>query len=349
MKARTLYLILLLILALFLTACKPEAPAGIRPDSPTAVSHQADPVVPQSSSSSQGSGDFNLADPATGLADLSSYRQSLTIGFEGNVNGEGANTKTSLTREIVSETETELTWMEVSGGPVQFFGRIGALDYAQASPETPCGVAPLTGAAPESAPAAFQLASLPALSGAEAAGEENLNGTQTKKYTFDERAIGYADQAKATGEVWVAEPGGYVLRYTLRLEAPTDLLGPGVSGVQTWSYELSEINTGKTSLPESCQGSQDMGEIPMVEGAELTYSQPGYQVYQASASLDTAVAFYQAQAEALGWKAEEPYEFGGKTRLALRLVDGSLIQLTLEPNGELLNVTVQTLAPLPVE
>jgi len=356
MKKPCTLLVMSIFLAAFLVACNMGGGAVIPTDSPTSLPSQTDsptslptPTSDTSTNTSKGPGDFDLPDTLVGLGSLQSYHQSLQTTFEGTINGEQQKSETTLKREVVDDPPTQLSWVEIGDQPVRFSGRVGSVDYRQPSPEATCLTSPANDANSDQAPTAYQLASLPPVLGASFVDEADINGVPAKHYTFDERAIGFAGQATAQGEVWVASSGSYILRYTLHLEAPADLLGPGVEGVQTWSYELSEVNTGKTSLPENCQQPQENASVPMLDGATVITQQPGYLVYQVSGGEEAAVAFYQQQAETLGWSGGTPFQFGDMTRVTLRPEDGSLVQLTFEVKEDLLTVTVQTLAPLPAE
>jgi len=352
MKKQSSLLTFLFILIFFLTACSLGSGALPTKESPTSLPNPADPQAPTQASpsiTSRGPGDFDLVLTGVGLDSLHSYHQSLQTIFEGTINGESQQSQTTLTREILDEPPAQLTWIETGGQPVQFFGRVGGVNYRQPSPDITCSAAPVSAVDSQPAPGDFPLAALPPISGAEFSDEGEVNGVPAKHYTFDERAIGYAGQAAAQGEVWVASSGGQVLRYALRLEAPDGLLGPGVSGVQSWFYELSEVDTGKNSLPENCQQLQENTSIPMLDGASVILQQPGILVYQVTSSVDAATAFYQQQAETLGWTAGAPFFFGNVTRVTMRPADGGLVQLTFETNGDQLTVTVQTLAPMAEE
>jgi len=328
-----------------LPAAVPNTPA--RPAIPA-------PTAEQPASPVRGTGDFDLPDPAVGLDGLNSYRQTLQTSFEGAINGEQQQSEAVLTREVAGEPAAELTWIETGGQGAQFFGSLGGILYSKASPDAPCSAFPDQSDA--SAPtSAYPFAALPPIAGATFVDEGEISSIPTKHYTFDEQAIGFSSPAKAQGEVWVASSGGYVVRYTLSLEALDDQLGPGVTGVQSWSYDLSEVNTGTIRLPEDCQPPLEYdGEVPLLDGAVVVLDQPGYLVYQAPGSVEAAVAFYQEQAEGLGWLAGTPVEFGtgtpeSVTRLTLRPGDGSLIQLAFEMVSDSLTVTVQSLEPLPTE
>ncbi|MDD5368396.1 MAG: hypothetical protein PHQ40_04880 [Anaerolineaceae bacterium] len=367
MKHHPILLVVLGLLAFSLLACSLGA-AGLSPkNDPTSLPSQAYPLsatqdgpasantpvatqgAPANANPIPAPGDFNLADPAVGLDGLHSYRQVLQTTFEGTINGEQKKSSETLTRELANEPPTHLTWIDSGGQPVQFFGRIGEFIYRQPSPNGTCSASPDNSSGTQAAPAVYELASLPPIAGAEAAGEGEKNGVPARHYTFDERAIGYAGQARAQGDVWVASTGGYVLSYTLRVEAPDGLLGPGVAGVQTWSYVLSEVNTGKTSLPSQCQKLLEKPVVPMLDGASVILQQPGYLKYQVSSNVEAATAFYQQQAETLGWSAGTPFLFGNVTRITMRPKDGSLVQLAFEMDGEQLTVAVQTLVPRPAD
>jgi hypothetical protein len=352
----------LICLILFLMACSlaggGESTQDPSKNLPTpAATTPADPTLPAAATDQpaepiKGDGDFNLADPGAGLDSLRSYRQSLETTFEGTIGGEETRSQITLAREVVDDPPAELTWIETGEQGMLFFGSVGGIHYSQPSPDETCFAYSQEAASSESG-FAYQLAALPPISGATFASEEEINGVQAKRYTFDERAIGFTSPARAQGEVWVASSGGYVLRYVLSLEAPDSQLGPGVSGVQTWSYEVSEVDTGTTSLPESClllqENTGPAADLPRMDGAAQVHQQPGYQVYQVQASIEDAVAFYREQAESLGWTAGEPVQFDAATRMILRPQDGSLVQLSFKADGDLLTVKVQTLPPLPAE
>ncbi|MBI4926462.1 MAG: hypothetical protein HY835_01765 [Anaerolineae bacterium] len=351
MKKSRLPLVLLIILALILAGCNPGSPAAPADNPPAPPDQAGSPTAApqQPAAQSKGPGDFDLSSPAAGLENLQSYRQSLRTSFDGQIGAEQRQSSLSLVREVVNDPPTRLSWLEMDGKPAQFYGRMGSVEYRQPAPDANCTATAATDAGGQPSPAELQLATLPPIFGATLAGEEQLNGVSARHYTFDERALGLAGQAVASGEVWVAASGGYILRYTLRLDAPADLLGPEVSGVQTWTYELSEIDAGKTSLPQACQPLQADIPVPVLENAVMLQQEPGYWVYQVTSGIEPAIAFYQQQAEALGWKIGTPTAFGDVTRLSLRPPDGSLAQLTLQAQGDLLTVTVQTLAPMPTE
>jgi hypothetical protein len=333
---------LLICLAILVTACAKGSPASSATGEVT-TSQQQPGATDVSSQESDGMGDFNLPLAGVSLDSLHSYRQILQTSFEGTINSQPQQAQTKITREFDDKTATYLSWIETDDQGAQFFGTIGNVQYIQPDPEAGCFASPLVEIGNPSG-SAYDLASLPPVVGAVYAGDEEMNGIPARHYTFDAQAIGLSSPARAEGEVWVAVDGGYVLRYTLTVDAADNQLGPGVSGVQTWTYNLSEINAGSASLPVGCQQLLASESVPRLEEAVVIVDQPGYLVYQAAKSADAAVAFYLDQAETLGWAAGIPVQFGSVTRLTLRPPDGKLLQLSFEPGDAQVQVTVQTLA-----
>ena len=79
-------------------------------------------------------------------------------------------------------------------------------------------------------------AQLPLLVGADEAGIETIDGTPAHHYTFDERAMVLANPPQASGDVWVADTGGYVLRYLLTVDAGPEYFGEDTAGTRTLEY-----------------------------------------------------------------------------------------------------------------
>jgi hypothetical protein len=143
-------------------------------------------------------------------------------------------------------------------------------------------------------------ASLTGVLGAEEAGRETLNGAETTRYTFDERALAESSLNKSRGELWLATKGGYLVRYRLTTTGDSTYFRDATRGTLTWDYELKEINRPLSiDLPAAC--APGLVDAPMLPGASDVQSQPGVLQYHTTTSLADAVAFYKKQFVALGW------------------------------------------------
>ncbi len=248
-----------------------------------------------------GPGAFNLQ-PSTGLADLKGYRATLSIDFKGNTGGQsnpwsekleilvqGKPSARALTATFKGKaplTASVPSWSAVMNG--MFYRRaedgtcIGAILPVQADPN----VGPLV---PE--PADF----LPTVIGAEDAGAKTVNGIAATGYKFDERALGAADQAKATGEVWVAAAGGYVLKYSLTLQDG--------AGTLIWAYDLTQADQpADITLPKDCP--EGLVDAPVMDDAQNVRRLPGIILFTTHQTVAQVADFYQKQLPEAGWKVD---------------------------------------------
>jgi hypothetical protein len=161
----------------------------------------------------RGPGSFDLVDPRAGLDSLPAYHASLVTTFKGSRHGQIYLSTTTLTHDLSRQPAVELTVLESDEVPGQsiylLYGQFSGARYVKSGKDLPCRGEGLTagsegdaGAVPDPA------ASLPAVYGAEKAGNEILNGVAAVHYRFDERALVRYRGVKASGDLWVAEQGG---------------------------------------------------------------------------------------------------------------------------------------------
>jgi hypothetical protein len=250
-----------------------------------------------------GPGPFILTDPKVGLAELTSYKATLTYSFDGTRAGQAEKwsktyimltTKEPATRQLTIETagnipNVDAVFMaEADGAAYQRLGKndcsANVMEQGQSFADwlEPAGI--LTG-----------------VIGADEAGDETVNSVPAKHYSFDERALGLLGAAKSTGEMWVASKGDYLVKYLLTTKGDANYLGEGTAGALTWDYELTDVNQPVTlALPADCPAG--MVNAPQLPDASNVVNMPGLLAYDTASSLGDAAAFYQKQIPALGWK-----------------------------------------------
>ena len=293
-------LLVTLILLLGSAACQPKtnsSPATAQTSEtlmPETVSVQADVVF--------GSGPFNFLVPEAGLADLSSYKATLVLSFDGTRQGQSSQwSKTYVMRSTKEPAALQLL-VEKAGDlsdlDAVFMAEMNGASYEQRGGNA-CNANVIgegNSLAERYEPAGF----LTGVVGAEEAGSETVNNVAVDRYTFDERAFGQLGVAKSTGELWVAPAGGYIVKYFVTTEGTADYFGEGIQGTLTWHYELTDINVPITfELPEDCPGG--MVDAPLLEDATNILNMPSILTYDTASSLAAAVAFYQEQIPSLGW------------------------------------------------
>ncbi len=337
-----LSLLAVLFLSLSLFSCQTPTPAAL-PDPTQPALEQVPPQAANSPGAAQPagpSGDFDLRDPAAGLAALRAYRQE----FKSMTGGESHQV---VLRSVDGPDETVLvSYGDSSSSPLDlFFARLDGYRYSQ-SADAPCRAEPLD---PAAAPDLNPAVRLPRVFGAQEAGREALNGIPAIHYTFDGRSVPQLAGAgsAAEGEMWIAEDGGVVLQYRLSVQAKT----PGFSGTRSWEYTLTPLAEGTAvSLPGGCQ--PVLADLPALVGMADVTLRPGFLRFNAPTGRAEAAQFYYEQLTAGGvWQAL-PGSAPDQVDLASPLTvlsfsqpygeGGRLLVLSLSEQDGLLQVIAQT-------
>jgi hypothetical protein len=132
-----------------------------------------------------------------------------------------------------------------------------------------------------------------------AAGEETIGGIAARVYDVNTDSLGVKG-VEASGKVWLAANGGYLLKYHLELSGSDALYGKGASGTMTLDYELSEVDSdAPVSYPGDCQ--PVLTDIPATDDAQNVHRQPGWLWYVSPSSPDQVQAFYKKYFSDQGW------------------------------------------------
>jgi len=249
-----------------------------------------------------GPGSFNLPDTKAGLTDLSSYTVTLKYSFDGTRDGKTEKwTKTYAmlaTKQPAARQLTVETTGNIPAVDTLFMAETGSIDYERLG-QGSCTASVSSKNSPVEwpDPAGFLISVI----GADKTGTETVNGVAADHYTFDERALGGQGFIKATGEMWVATHGGYIVRYLLLAQGDAGYLGKGIAGTLSWDYELTGANKSvEIKPPVDCP--QGLVDAPQLPDASNIQSVPGSLTYHTASSLKDATAFYQKQIPGLGWK-----------------------------------------------
>jgi hypothetical protein len=249
-----------------------------------------------------GPGPFTYGDMKAGLADLSSYRATLTYSFDGTRAGQSEQWSKIYVMQTAKEPATRQLTIETTGNisaiDSVFMAEAGGAAYEQ-SGKNACTASMINeekSLGDWLEPAGF----LTSVVGADKAGAETVNNVATDHYTFDERALGELSLAKSTGEMWIASEGGYIVKYVLTTKADASYFGEGIEGMLTWEYELTDANQPVSfDLPSDCPAG--MVNAPPLPDAVNIVSRPGLLSYDTASSLTEVSTFYQNQIPALGW------------------------------------------------
>ena len=98
---------------------------------------------------------------------------------------------------------------------------------------------------------------------------ETVNGITADHYSFDQRAVTFGTFDSANGHVWLAQDGGYPVKYIGTASGKdTIMAGKSAEGTFTWEYNIEDANQVRSiALPKECEGQQPAGDIPVPENA----------------------------------------------------------------------------------
>lgn len=248
-------------------------------------------------------GTMGLANPLQGLEALPAYRAILKISFE-----DDPQSAWSQSYILTTDKEQHTRWMEYAEEGLgdqspQYPALVGSLDgivYYRSAPEGNCvsnfaeADDDWNSALPE--PAGM----LPPVKSMVPDGEPELvNGVQAMPYHLNAGSFG-GDAQQVSGQVWLAQAGDYVVKYTLTVQGGEELFGPDVSGVMQWAYEITPLEAHTAALPADCPIA--LPDLPQMNGAAGVIKFPGFISYDIQTNQEDVAAFYEGELASRGYE-----------------------------------------------
>ncbi len=282
-----------------------------------------------------------LPDPSTGLARLQSYHAVYNLTLQGTIDGKPFDRQSHMEYSFITESkDEEIVWQEQSAGNVATFLhsiRVGNAVYSLSQDGQECWGEYVD--QPSEAMAAPTSLLLP-VSDANQVGSETVNGVAAQHYHFDQTGLLSTEQG-ASGEVWIAQQGGYVVKYTLSIPGPTTPTGKGTETTETVNYELEEVNSfTQISLPAGCV--PVLVDFPAMADAQDIYRGSGYMDYTSPSNLVQVIDYYNQALPPLGWTAaESPFDSDQTESQALEYTQGDQdLTILLDSSSGSLEVSV---------
>lgn len=322
MKKLLWMLIIMGVGALILAACgaAPAAPSGGGAPAPSGAKATEAPQAPQSKPSAATSvsnppadtgsnqtgnvpDKVEVGDVTEGLASLNSYKSTFTMSFDGqpkqsnwtiveefSKNPPAKRTTTNGTGASMQDMASQ--WIEVDG---KFYLITSDTCTSTDSKEAPSSTLGFT---PSSV--------IGDITAAQLLGTETINGVPTQHFQSDlSRFATLGQYSNAKSEVWIAQPGNYVVKYIFEATGPDTFFGSSnAEGTLRWVYELSNVNQPlNITAPENCGGTPQ--DIPVMTDAKDQSSFGNMSTYTTPSTFDDVVAFYKKEMTANGWQEKE--------------------------------------------
>lgn len=163
---------------------------------------------------------------------------------------------------------------------------------------------------------------------------ERVNGILTDQYLVDAKSAGFGTFTSGQGDVWVAQDGGFVVRYAGKYEGKGALLlGNMAEGAMTWNYELKDIGqVGAITPPKSC--APPGAGVPIPPGAKDKSSIMGMTSFKTADPVKAVLDFYKKELGALGYKAGAENAFGTMTQIEFAKDSEKLSLMISQEQGE---------------
>jgi hypothetical protein len=344
------YLSLLSVLFIINLACNLAIPSSFNQPSqppgatPTPVSSPAiEPTQPGYS--------LGLTSVGDNLAQLESYRTALTVDFNGTQGGQSSSGRIETLTEVnqkssalhyVLTVDAAIPQLDAVAGRSELF-QVNHQIYITRAGETIWFEAQTQRFAPDDfgflEPA--QLIVLPA-SVSTPPQPETLNGLPALRYHFSQADLNSSALIfnQAQGDVWLAQPGNYVVQYMLSAELQMVAPLPNAhildEGSLNLRYTLTNANTDFTILPPGAAVKVDAGslaDLPRLPDAEITSVFPGLVEYTSASSPLSATLFYRDELASRGWQENSSDIFTEKARLTFSKT-GQTLTIIITPAGE---------------
>jgi hypothetical protein len=285
-----------------------------------------------------------LADPRKGLDGLKSYHMEFVNEFNGESDGKSQQFRLESIGDEVRDSQTEFVSIrQVFSGEEDYYllsGVVGNASYSRQGDETTvCHVAWNQERA--GAPTLWPVDMLPFLLSGKKGGSETINSIQANHFSFEKDSLGISDAEKFSGDVWLAEPEGYVVKLEMTLSGGEKTFGKGRSGTQKLTYDLTRINSNDDyALPAGCQ--PVLTDLPVMPDATRLNRMPETVRYVSTSTEDAALAFYKSEMSKLGWKAGDPHPKadGGQIIVFFKPDETDTVQISFSKGTSGLLVTV---------
>ncbi len=302
----------------------------------------------ESSGTNQTNG-LDLTDPAAGLENLTSYHVLFQQDITGTLDGKPFERHTKMELSRLNSSGQFDYANNISGSDTQNYQvRLVTSDDAyyrwmQSNPDCQGSISP-----PAQGEVIEPANLLLPVTNAKLIGSETINSTPSIHYQFDQKDLPIAKDAnQTTGDVWIAEQGGYVVRYILNSTKPDKLTGKDLEVDQQWTYDLDQVNAlPAIDLPSECLPVP--AGLPTPDDAQDVQQISGRMSFTTAMSGRQVVDFYYQELPAMGWDPHNVSPSGDITLPYLTYFDQGSQRLTLYINeGEQKGVDVDLLITIP--
>lgn len=154
---------------------------------------------------------------------------------------------------------------------------------------------------------------------------EKIGKILTDHYAVTEKNFSTRLFSKASGDLWIAQEGRYVVQYQGTGTSQTVFFLKGRDGDVTWDYHLEAINTLEAiEAPAECLTPGQAGDLPELPNSKVISAVGAVQLLASTDSPQTVADFYLKALPDAGWKLVSQNALGTTYILELLKNDQSL-------------------------
>lgn len=169
--------------------------------------------------------------------------------------------------------------------------------------------------------------------------DEMVNGIKSDHYQINSVSLSDSIVTKDPADIWVAQDGGYVVRFTGKGEGVTTSLNMGatVTGEITWQYELTDINQiSVIEIPQICLDASlnPQQDLPILDNPVDLNVLDQIITYKSTESSEQAANFYKEKMSNLGYDLTSDLSYSGLYNFIF-IKDGKNVNISIfeEDNG----------------
>lgn len=161
--------------------------------------------------------------------------------------------------------------------------------------------------------------------------DELVNGIKTDHYQVIGADFPSAQDEQVSGEMWIAQDGGYLVKASGQVEATLTVSGQ-LHGRGEWNFTLEDINTATITPPAECLV-QSNPPMPLPPDAANFTSSQGFFSYTTQLSVEEVASFYQEKLPPLGWTIEPQGDADGTLMWLVFSQDATYMLSIMPSNG----------------
>jgi hypothetical protein len=148
---------------------------------------------------------------------------------------------------------------------------------------------------------------------------KSINGIRTDHYQVQNSVLSFGTVTAETGEMWVSQDNGYLVRYSGMADGEFTLTTAMVKGRATFAYDLTNVNLlTEITLPESCRlATVAIQDLPVPANATEQGTFAGIFTFSSPDTPKVVAAFYRKQLVVKGWKVTSDTDMGTVAMLSI--------------------------------